>query len=118
MDSSAQHDSMASLYADGKQLRLKSDPDRTGTCTGRIRERAGVLMVQVRFSNSSATWYPDFELDFLEEPPPSDVEAIRTGRLGRAVDLRRKLTHIQLSGRLADLVYSMNTTNTDFYAHQ
>jgi superfamily II DNA or RNA helicase len=75
-------------------------------------------MVQVRFGNSSATWYPDFELEFIEEPPPEDAEAIRTGRFGRAVDLRRKLTHIQLSGQLADLVYSMNTTNTDFYAHQ
>jgi len=75
-------------------------------------------MVQVRFGNSSATWYPDFELSFLDEPPPEDAEAIRTGRFGRAVDLRRRLTHIQLSGRLADLVYSMGTTNTDFYAHQ
>jgi SNF2 family DNA or RNA helicase len=75
-------------------------------------------MVQVRFGNSSATWYPDFELGFLDEPPPEDAEAIRTGRFGRAVDLRRRLTHIQLSGRLADLVYSMGTTNTDFYAHQ
>ena len=118
MDSSAQYGSIASLYAEGRQLRLKSDPGKDGTCTGRIRERAGVWMVQVRFGNSSATWYPDFELEFREDPPPEDAEAIRTGRLGRAVDLRRKLTHIQLSGRLADLVYSMNTTNTDFYAHQ
>jgi superfamily II DNA or RNA helicase len=118
MDSSTQDDSIASLYAEGKRLRLKSDPGRIGTCTGRVRERARVWMVQVRFGNSSAAWYPDFELEFAEEPPPDDAEAIRTGRFGRAVDLRRKLTHIQLSGRLADLVYSMNTTNTDFYAHQ
>ena len=99
-------------------MRLKSDPGRTGICTGRVRERAGTCMVQVRFGSSSATWYPDFELEFIEEPPPEDAEALRTGRFGRAVDLRRKMTHIQLSGRLADLVYSMNTTNTDFYAHQ
>lgn len=97
MDSFAQHDSFASLYAEGKQLRLKSDPERAGTCTGRVRERAGVWMVQVRFGNSSATWYPDFELEFLEDPRTEDAEAIRTGRLGRAVDLRRILTHIQLS---------------------
>jgi hypothetical protein len=109
---------IALLYPEGKQVRIKNDPGRSGTCTGRIRERADMWMVQVRFGNSIATWYADFDLDFMDVPPPEDAEAIRTGRFGRALDLRRKLTHIQLSGRLADLVYSMNTTNTDFYAHQ
>ena len=104
------------LYADGTQVRLKSDPSRIGTCTGRVREKAGICMVQVRFG--SPTWYADFDLEFLEAPPPDDREAIGTGRFGRAAELRRRLTHIQLSGGLADLVYSMNTTNTDFYAHQ
>ncbi|RYG55262.1 MAG: ATP-dependent helicase, partial [Alphaproteobacteria bacterium] len=33
-------------------------------------------------------------------------------------DLRRSLTHVHLSGRLANLVYSMGVTNTDFYPHQ
>jgi hypothetical protein len=88
MDSSTQQDSVASLYIEGKQLRLKSDPGRTGVCTGRVRERAGVWMVQVRFGNFAVTWYPDFELDFIEEPTPEDAEAIRTGRFGRAVDLQ------------------------------
>jgi len=38
--------------------------------------------------------------------------------MGGANDLRRLLTHIRLSGRLADIIYSMETTNTDFYAYQ
>jgi superfamily II DNA or RNA helicase len=104
------------LYLDGTQVRLKSDPSRIGTCTGRTRERGEVMMVQVRLG--SPTWYADFDLELLESAPPGDDEAIRTGRFGRAAELRRRLTHIQLSGGLADLVYSMNTTNTDFYAHQ
>jgi hypothetical protein len=29
-------DSVALLYAEGKQVRLKNDPGRTGTCTGRV----------------------------------------------------------------------------------
>ena len=32
--------------------------------------------------------------------------------------LRTVLIHIQLSGRLADMIYSMEATNTDFYAFQ
>jgi hypothetical protein len=107
---------MHPVYLDGTQVRLKSDPSRIGTCTGRTRDRGGVTMVQVRLG--SPTWYADFDLELLESAPPEDDEAIRTGRFGRAAELRRRLTHIQLSGGLADLVYSMNTTNTDFYAHQ
>ena len=115
-DNLGQSDTPAVLYSEGRQVRLKNDPARVGACTGRVREKAGVWMVQVRFG--STTWYADFDLEFLEAPPPEDEEAIRTGRFGRAAELRRRLTQIQLSGRLADLVYSMNTTNTDFYAHQ
>lgn len=118
MNATLQHDSVVSMrYPEGTPMLLKNDPHRTGTCTGQVREKAGVTMIQVWFGNSTM-WHADFDLKFAEESPPSDADAIRTGRFGRAVDLRRQLTHIQLSGRLADLVYSMNTTNTDFYAHQ
>jgi superfamily II DNA or RNA helicase len=73
-------------------------------------------MIQVLLG--SPTWYAESDLELVGAPAPPDDEAIRTGRFAQAADLRRRLTHIQLSGRLADLVYSMNTTNTDFYAHQ
>jgi len=43
---------------------------------------------------------------------------LQSGRLGRSEDLRRSLTHVHLSGRLANLVYSMGVTNTEFFAHQ
>jgi superfamily II DNA or RNA helicase len=39
-------------------------------------------------------------------------------KLGRPADLRRTLTHVKLSGRLADVIYSMEATNTEFYAYQ
>lgn len=32
--------------------------------------------------------------------------------------MRRLLTHVRLSGRLANVVYSMETANTEFFAHQ
>ena len=43
---------------------------------------------------------------------------LEAGTLGRPIDLRRTLTHVKLSGRLADVIYSMEATNTDFYAYQ
>ena len=38
--------------------------------------------------------------------------------MGEVADLRRILTHVRLTGRLSDLIYSLETTNTDFYAYQ
>jgi superfamily II DNA or RNA helicase len=111
-----ENSSVQMIYPEGTQVRLVSEPSRVGVCTGRTRERGGVTMVQVRFG--SPTWYADFDLEPVEADSPEDDEALRIGRFGRAAELRRRLTHIQLSGGLADLVYSMNTTNTDFYAHQ
>ncbi len=43
---------------------------------------------------------------------------LKDKKLGRPVDLRRTLTHVKLSGRLEDMIYSMEITNTDFYAFQ
>ncbi len=48
----------------------------------------------------------------------SPLDMLESGKLGRPVDLRRTLTHMKLSGRLADVIYSMEATNTDFYAYQ
>lgn len=40
------------------------------------------------------------------------------GRYGRAADLRGAITYYRLSGKLANLIYSLNTTNTQFLAYQ
>ncbi|MGB4230887.1 MAG: helicase, partial [bacterium] len=48
----------------------------------------------------------------------SPLDMLESKKLGRPIDLRRTLTHVKLSGRLADVIYSMEATNTDFYAYQ
>lgn len=50
----------------------------------------------------------------VEETPADPLELFEQGSLGRAKDLRSNLTHVRLNGRLANLIYSMETTNTDF----
>ena len=54
----------------------------------------------------------------LSEGPQDPLDLLEAGRLGRATDLRRVLTHVRLTGRLANVIYSMDTTGTDFYASQ
>ena len=54
----------------------------------------------------------------MEDGHDDAYELLTRSRFGRAADLRRSLTFLHLSGRLANLVYSMETTNVDFYAYQ
>ena len=46
------------------------------------------------------------------------LDLLKDGKLGTPEDLRRTLTHVRLTGRLADIIYSMESTNTDFHAYQ
>lgn len=56
------------------------------------------------------------EVSLIQSKDP--YELIEGGCYGRSEVLRRSLTHVHLSGKLANLVYSMGVTNTDFYPHQ
>jgi superfamily II DNA or RNA helicase len=104
------------VLAAGTAVRLKSDPGRQGVTTGRTRQQAGILKYQVGLPEGRS-WYPDYELEVIDDEPDWE-ELLSSGRFGRVRDLRRNITHIHLSGRLANLVYSMDATNTDFYAYQ
>lgn len=98
-------------------VRLKSDPGKKGVTTGKVKTRADRKLFQVRFSNSSE-WIPEDQLEILPQFRENPLDLLEEGKLGLARDLRRIITHVRLSGRLANLIYSMEITNTDFYAYQ
>ena len=100
----------------GKRVRVKNDPGRIGILTGKSKARGDLILRQVFFPDA-ISYMPEDQIECL--PDVSDpVELLASGKLGRVSDLRRNLTHIRLSGRLANLIYSMDTTNTDFYPYQ
>jgi len=101
----------------GTRVRIRSDPSRIGVLSGKRRERAGHIKYQVVFSDEYS-WVLKSNLIAVKDVSDHPVELLRQGDFGRAADLRANLTHIRLDGRLADLIYSMETTNTDFYAYQ
>ena len=107
---------MAEL-AMNSRVRLINDPGRVGTILSGPRRRAGTNYYRIQFSEGSAT-HPEYEIEPASDCSTDPYELIKRGTYGRVRDLRRHLTHIQLSGRLANLVYSMETTNIDFYAYQ
>ncbi len=102
----------------GQRVRLKSDPGRVGVLTGRFRELGKkTLQYQIMFPEGSS-YQPEYEIEVIDSESDDPFVLLEKGRFGRVSELRRNLSHIQLSGRLANMVYSMDTTNTDFYAYQ
>lgn len=104
----------------GQQVRHRDNPARLGTVTNRSpRQRASGLQYEVQWPERP-DWHYESELQVVApDAPDDDVYAlIAEARYGRADDLRRLLTNVHLSGRLANVVYSMGLTETDFYAHQ
>jgi len=75
-------------------------------------------MVPVQFSDGTLSWLPKAALEGVpaETSPLSDRFAD-----GRFVDpewLRRELARNRVTGRLSNIVYSMEATETNFYAYQ
>ena len=101
----------------GTIVRLKADPGRIGFLTGKTRELGKILYVQVRFPDGTE-YHNINQLEVIEDEFEDPIDLFVKGKFGRARDLRGNLTYIRLNGRLANLIYSMDTTNTDFYAYQ
>ncbi len=99
------------------RVRLVNDPTRVGVLTGREQTRRNRRLLQVQFADG-VRWIPESQLERVSDLRLSPLDMLEAKKLGRPVDLRRTLTHVKLSGRLADVIYSMEATNTDFYAYQ
>ena len=106
-------------FSANTRVRLKGDPTRIGIVSGRTRlgRRGRGDRYQVKFPDTTQ-WIPGDQIESVPVERESPVDLLEQGKLGRAIDLRRTLTHVRLTGRLADVIYSMETTNTDFYPYQ
>lgn len=103
----------------GTEVVRIDNPGKQGITTGQIRQRGDVAYYGVRWRDGSNDYVAEDQLEPLSTTLGNDPYVVlERGRLGRSEDLRRSLTHVHLSGRLANLVYSMGVTNTEFFAHQ
>lgn len=101
----------------GCRVRLVNDPGRVGVFTGKKTALGGRDYLQVAFPDQTMQ-VPFDQIEFVEEQGESPIDLLRRGRLARPTDLYRTLTHIRLAGRLSNFIYSLDTTDTDFYAYQ
>lgn len=101
----------------GQEVRIRSNPGQRGITTGRVRQAGSRLLVQVQFGPNEKTYKPQNLLELCGED--DGIESLlRQKRFGGPDDLRRILTFEKVKGQLTNVFYSMEASQTDFYAHQ
>ena len=101
----------------GQRVRLVGNPGRQGTTTGRTKQTGSFLMVEVDFGPNDRKYQRYNLLEPVDSAP--DMHALlASGRFGGPIDLRRILTLAKVRGDLTNVFYSMESSNTRFYAHQ
>lgn len=94
---------------------------RSGYTTGKMRSTGPLEYWQIRFSDGQTEYKPVRALKILQgdqEAVLDEFEILQSMKFTSFNRLRLDLTHHRLSGRLANLIYSLDATNTDFYSHQ
>ncbi len=104
-------------FSAGDEIYRRSNPGRRGIITDKPPiERGSALRFQIKFHDGGTERIPEYELERAKYIDPETL--IEKRQFGKASDLRRNLSHIQLSGKLSNLIYSLDVTNTDFLPHQ
>ena len=102
----------------GDKVYLIGNPGRVGTLRNETDGVGARQKVLVDFDDGSDGFFLPGSLAKAAERPRGPVNMVRLGSFGFAADLRGAITAFRLSGRLANLIYSLNSTNTQFYAYQ
>ena len=104
-------------FKPGERVRLKRDPSSMGIVTDTPpQEMTGRLMIEVEFPMGRAR-RPASQLERVEAETNA-IEDLRNGKLSAPIDLRRTINHLRMTGKLADMIYAMGATNTQFHAYQ
>ncbi len=102
----------------GVKVQLRDNPGRWGVTTGRVLPHGDRTFVEVQFSPNEVTFKPISTLEICGPARLLPLDALRLGHFGTPVDLARLLTFEQVHCRLTNVLYSMESSNTDFCPHQ
>lgn len=102
----------------GDKVRKKANLSRMGVLTSETSGSAARLRYLVVFPDGEEFVLAE-SLEVVAGKSTLDpFDCITNGRFGRVLDLRGAITFYRLSGKLANLIYSLNTTNTQFLPYQ
>ena len=101
----------------GQKVRIKTDPARVGVLTDRKQVIGRRVQLGVEFIEGGHEYILDGLLELVpDEETLNDL--IHSGNFSGRQVLRNSITYRRLSGRLANVIYSMESTDTDFYPYQ
>lgn len=106
------------LMLPGDKVRLIANPGRVGVLGNETDGPEHRLRVLVNFLDGDEQFVLAGSLEKVEKAASGPYELMLAGRYGRSSDLRGAITFYRLSGKLANLIYSLNTTNTQFLPYQ
>ncbi|MCC5796757.1 MAG: DEAD/DEAH box helicase [Methylophaga sp.] len=109
---------MSSEITPGDKVRIKANPGRVGRVGKETDGPPHRLRVLVSFHDGEEEFILIKSLEKVEARALGPFDMVKSGRYGRVKDLRGTITFHRLSGKLANLIYSLNTTNTEFLAYQ
>jgi superfamily II DNA or RNA helicase len=102
----------------GDKVRLIANPGRVGILGNETDGPPHRLRMLVHFLDGDEQFVLAGSLEKVESESLGAYDLMARGRYGRVSDLRGAITYYRLSGKLANLIYSLNTTNTQFLAYQ
>lgn len=102
----------------GDKVRLIANPGRVGILSSETDGPSHRQRVLVHFLDGDEQFVLAGSLEKVEKAAAGPYQLMATGQYGRAADLRGAITFYRLSGKLANLIYSLNTTNTQFLPYQ
>lgn len=106
------------MFQLGTRVRLKGDPAVVGAVTTTPpKELAGRTFIEIELGSGKRASYPLLELEEVQSAPDASVD-FRASKLSSPEDFRRTITHLRMTGDLADMIYSLGATNTEFHAYQ
>ena len=102
----------------GDKVRVFDSPSRVGTLSSEPAAGAGVRRRLLVNSSDGEEYVLEASLEKVQRESRDPYELMCRGDYGRTLDLRGAITYFRLSGKLANLIYSLNTTNTQFLPYQ
>ena len=115
---SASNWAVQNIMKPGDKVRLRANPSRVGILTDEYDGPQNRRRVLVYFLDGDEDFILEGSLEKVGKDALRPYALIEQGRYGNVKDLRGAITYYRLSGKLANLIYSLNTTNTQFYAYQ
>lgn len=102
----------------GDKVRLKANPSRVGILGNETDGPQHRQRILVTFLDGEEEFILHSALEKVIKENLGPYASLKNGRFGRVDDLRGAITYYRLSGKLANLIYSLNTTNTQFLPYQ